>query len=371
MTTFQKIFEIDWVLVILLCMLSAVGLSMLYSVSGGEFEPWTLKQGLRYVLALCVMFFVAVIDIRVWYKATWGIFFACLVLLLAVEVFGVVGMGAKRWIDLKFMKVQPSELMKIAVILATAKFYNGLNTQQVSTLLNIVRVSFLLLVPAYLVFRQPDLGTAILIVAGGIGVGFVAGISWRWFIAGGASIAIIAPLIWSVVLRPYQKKRVLTFLNPEADPLGNGYHIIQSKIAIGSGGMMGRGFMQGTQSNLDFLPEKHTDFIFSVIAEELGFVGAVSVLLLVLLILFKTMVIAINSASKFGKFVAIGMGITFFLYVFINAGMVMGLLPVVGVPFPLLSYGGTVMMTIMAAFGLVQNVHIHRHIEYAELDSYK
>ena len=367
MTIFQKISEIDLVLVILLCVLSALGLSMLYSVSGGEFQPWALKQGLRYVLALCAMIVVAVIDIRAWYKATWVVFFACLALLLAVEMFGVVGMGAQRWIDLTFIKIQPSELMKIAVILATARFYNGLNIQQVSTVWNIVRIAFLLLVPAYLVFRQPDLGTSILIIAGGIGVGFVAGISWRWFIAGGASFVIIMPLIWSVVLRPYQKKRVLTFLNPEADPLGNGYHIIQSKIAIGSGGMTGRGFMQGTQSNLDFLPEKHTDFIFTVIAEELGFVGAVSVLMLVLIILFKTMIIAMNSASKFGKFIAMGMGITFFLYVFINTGMVMGLLPVVGVPFPLLSYGGTVMITIMVAFGFVQNVHIHRHIEYAEL----
>ena len=371
MTIVQKIFRIDWILVMLSCVLAFLGLSMLYSVSGGEFQPWALKQGLRYIFALLAMVIVAVIDIRIWHKATWAIFFVCLGLLLAVEIFGFAGMGAQRWIDLKFIKIQPSEVMKIAVILATARFYNGLSTQKVSSLWNIVRIIFLLLVPAYLVFRQPDLGTAILIVAGGVGVGFVAGISWRWFMAGGISLAIAIPLIWTIVLRPYQKKRVLTFLNPEADPLGNGYHIMQSKIAIGSGGLMGRGFMQGTQSNLDFLPEKHTDFIFSVIAEELGFLGAMSVLLLVLIILFKTMVIAMNSTSKFGKFVAMGMGITFFLYVFINTGMVMGLLPVVGVPFPLLSYGGTVMITTMVAFGFIQNVHIHRDIENVELGSYK
>ncbi len=367
MTILQKLYEMDWVLVFLLSVLAFIGMSMLYSVAGGNFQPWAVKQAVRFIMALFFMIVVAVVDIRIWYKLAWPLFFASVGLLVAVELVGEVGMGAQRWIDLKVIKLQPSEIMKISVILVVARFYNRLNLYQVSSFWHVTWLFGILAIPVILVFRQPDLGTAILIVAGGLGVGLVAGISWKWFTAGAVGLAGLIPLVWTFILRPYQQNRVRVFLDSELDPLGKGYNIIQSKITIGSGGMTGRGFMQGTQSNLGFLPERHTDFIFAVVAEELGFVGAISLLLLIFTILFKTMIIAINTSSKFAKLMTMGMGITFFLYIFINAGMVMGLLPVVGVPFPLLSYGGTVMITVMVAFGFVQNAHIHRYRENPEL----
>ena len=363
MSVFEKIKAIDWWLVLAICILAMVGTLTLYSVAGGSFYPWAVQHISRFLFAFVIMIIVAVIDIRLLYRYSWLFFAGSLFLLVIVELIGVVGMGAQRWIDLKVFKLQPSEIMKIALILVLARFYSGLSKHHISSLPAVGVLILILVIPSYLVFRQPDLGTAILMVVGGLCVAFLAGLSWKWIVGGIVLLGSSIPFVWSVVLRPYQQKRILTFLNPEDDPLGKGYHILQSKIAIGSGGFTGRGFMQGTQSNLGFLPEKHTDFIFAVVAEEFGFIGSVSLLCLVAFILFRIFVISQQISSVFGRLVAMGMGTTFFLYVLINVGMVMGLFPVVGVPFPLLSYGGTVMITIMVAFGFIQNMWVNKDME--------
>ena len=363
----EKIKNIDWVLFISVSLLAMVGFLMQYSVAGADFSPWAIQHSIRYILAVFLMFAIAIIDIRFWYKWAWVLFGFSVFLLIVVELFGYVGMGAQRWIDLKVFKLQPSELTKIFIILALARYYSSISVYKISSLRSVLTLMIVLFIPAGLVYKQPDLGTAILLIAGGISVAFLAGLSWKWIISGIVSIMALIPLVWTVILRPYQQKRVLTFLDPESDPLGKGYHILQSKIAIGSGGMTGQGFAQGNQTQLGFLPEKHTDFIFTVIAEELGFVGGVAVLLLIFFILFKIYIIAQKVYSPFAKLVAMGIGTTFFLYVMINIGMVMGLFPVVGVPLPLVSYGGTVMITIMCAFGFVQNMWVHRTIEHPNI----
>jgi len=358
-----KIKDIDWILFTCVFLLATVGFVMQFSVAGGSFTPWAIKHGIRFLFGILLMLIIAIIDIRFWYKWAWAFFVLSILLLLYVEFFGYTGMGAKRWINLKIFKLQPSELVKIFSILALAKYYTSISQYRISSFKSVFFVLLVLLIPAGLVYRQPDLGTAILIVLGGMGVAFLAGLSWKWILTGISLIIFTIPFIWSLVLRPYQQKRIITFLNPESDPLGKGYHIIQSKIAIGSGGMVGQGLVQGRQTQLGFLPENHTDFIFTVIAEELGFIGSIFVLLLILFILYKILVISHSVYSAFAKLVVMGMGFTFFLYVLINVGMVMGLFPVVGVPLPLVSYGGTVMITIMVGFGFIQNMWVHRRIE--------
>ncbi len=368
MTNIAKIKDIDWVLFMCVFLLATVGFVMQFSVAGGSFTPWAIKHGIRFLLAILLMFTIAIIDIRFWYKWAWIFFAFSILLLIYVEFFGHIGMGAKRWIDLKVFKLQPSELVKIFLILALAKYYTSISQYKISSFKSVFFMLVVLLIPAGLVYRQPDLGTAILIILGGLSVAFLAGLSWKWILSGISLIALVVPSVLSLVLRPYQQKRITTFLDPESDPLGKGYHIIQSKIAIGSGGMTGQGLVQGRQTQLGFLPENHTDFIFTVIAEELGFIGSMSVLLLILFILYKILIISHNVYSAFAKLVVMGMGITFFLYVLINVGMVMGLFPVVGVPLPLISYGGTVMITTMVGFGFIQNMWVHRRIENPSVD---
>jgi rod shape determining protein RodA len=364
MTTYQKLQNMDWVLVFLISVLACIGFAILYSVADGNLTPWASNQMVRFFVGFCLMIGIAIIDMGFWYRWSWLFFGLGVVLLLFVELFGSVGMGAQRWIDLRVVKLQPSELMKIASILAVARFFSSTSLQSASSWVNLLIIGIILLIPAGLVYRQPDLGTAILLLAGGVSIVFISGVSWRWFAGGIGFLLAVIPFVWSLVLRPYQKRRVLTFLNPEQDSLGAGYHILQSQIAIGSGGLTGNGFMQGTQANLNFLPEKHTDFIFTVIAEDFGFIGAVAVLFLIMIILVKILFITLNVRSKFAKLVAMGMGTTFFLYIIINVGMIMGLFPVVGVPFPFLSYGGTVIITMMAAFGFIQNIWVHRHANH-------
>ncbi len=368
MTLLQKLSTIDWTLTFLLCLLGSFGLVMLYSVSGGSFYPLAFTQLIRFIIGLVIMIFIAVVDIRVWYKFSWLFFIIGVALLLLVYGFGESTMGARRWLNLGFFRIQPSEIMKVASVLAIARMYCSMSLGLVSSSLSILKLLLLMFIPVFLVYKQPDLGTAILLLAGAISMGFLVGISWKFILGGTTLILATVPFVWSAILRPYQRDRILIFLEPETDPLGSGYHIIQSKIAIGSGGLSGRGFMNGTQSNLGFLPEKHTDFIFTVVAEEFGFVGVVSVLLLVFLILLRVMRISHNSRGKYATLVSMGMGVTFFLYILINAGMVMGVFPVVGVPFPLISYGGTVMLSTMIGFGFVQNCWVHRDIEQPDSD---
>jgi len=279
-----------------------------------------------------------------------------------VEVAGDIGMGAQRWISVGALNLQPSELMKIAMVLALARYFHGLRIEDVSNIFRLIPPIVMIALPVALVVRQPDLGTAILLLAGGASLVFLAGINW-WYIIGGVTASVAAiPIGWQF-LADYQRNRVLTFLDPERDPLGAGYHILQSKIALGSGGVFGQGFLQGTQSHLNFLPEKQTDFIFTMLAEEFGLVGALGLLGLYVVVLAIGVITAVRCYSQFGRLVAMGVSVTLFLYVFINAAMVMGLVPVVGVPMPLVSYGGTSMMTIMFGFGLLMAVHIHRDVE--------
>jgi rod shape determining protein RodA len=308
------------------------------------------------------MLAVALVDIRLWLKYAYLFYFAALALLAAVEVMGYVGMGAQRWLDLGYINLQPSELMKIALVLALARYFHGLSVDEVARTAFLIPPMLMVAAPAALVLRQPDLGTALLILVGAAAILFAAGVQiWKFAVVGIVAMATL-PVGWQF-LHEYQKQRVLTFLDPESDPLGSGYHIIQSKIALGSGGLTGKGFMQGTQSHLSFLPEMQTDFIFTMLAEEFGLVGGLGLLGLYVILLAYGFVISVRSRSQFGRLVGVGITTTFFLYVFINIAMVMGLIPVVGVPLPLISYGGTAMLTLMLGFGFLLCVHIHRDLQ--------
>jgi rod shape determining protein RodA len=355
----EKLLSINWGLVLLLTAIACMGFAMLYSAANGNWQPWAGKQAIRYGVAVIVMIIVALIDIRTWLKAAYGFYALAMALLVAVEVRGAIGMGAQRWIDLGVIQIQPSELMKVALILALARYFNGLSAEELGKPLRIAIPAALILVPAALVLKQPDLGTAMMLVLAGGAIFFIAGVRlWMFglvFAAAGAG----GPIAWRF-LRDYQKKRIYTFLDPESDPLGAGYHSLQSKIAIGSGGFFGKGFMSGTQAHLSFLPERQTDFIFTMIGEEFGFVGGLALLGVFTLVFIYGFAIAFRSRSHFGRLLALGITINLFLYVFINTAMVMGLIPVVGVPLPLISYGGTAMLTVMFGMGLLLSVYVHR-----------
>ena len=365
-TGVRKVLYMNWALVLLLTAVAGVGFLMLYSVAGGNISRWAEPQMERFALGLAVMFAVAMVPIWFWRNVAGLAYGLSLLLLLAVEFFGVTGMGAQRWIDLGFMRLQPSELTKITLVMILAAYYDWLDIRKVSHPLWVAIPIVLILIPTFLVLTQPDLGTAILLLAGGGIVMFLAGVSWWYFgavaAAGGGLIAAVFSsrgTSWQL-LQDYQYRRIDTFLDPASDPLGAGYHITQSKIALGSGGWTGRGFMQGTQSRLNFLPEKHTDFIFTTLAEEFGFVGAASLLTLYALILIFCVLSALKNPDRFGSLLTLGIAAAFFLFFAVNMSMVMGLAPVVGVPLPLVSFGGSAMLVLMAAFGLVQSAHIHR-----------
>lgn len=359
MSVAQKLMELNWFLVLVLCALAGVGFAMLYSGSNGSMEPWASRQMVRFGIGLGVMIVVALVDIRVWLQFAYPIYFVSLVLLAAVEFVGTIGMGAQRWVDLGVFQLQPSEVMKIALVLALARYFHARNLDEIETFRGLALPSVMVLVPAALVLKQPDLGTALLLIMGSAMIFFAAGVRLRIFGYGIALGLISIPVGWQF-LHDYQKGRILVFLNPESDPLGAGYHIMQSKIALGSGGVFGRGYMQGTQSHLNFLPEMQTDFIFTMLAEEFGLVGGVGLLFLYAVVIAYGMGIGNQSRHHFGRLVALGVTATFSLYVIINIAMVMGLLPVVGVPLPLVSYGGTAMMALMIGFGLILCVFIHR-----------
>jgi len=365
-TGLNKVLHLNWALILLILAVSGVGFMMLYSVAGGSVRPWLVPQFQRFVLGFAAMLFVAFTPIWFWRNVSGLAYGVSILLLLLVAIMGSVGMGAQRWIDLGFIRLQPSEMAKITVVMLLAAYYDWLDPRRVSRPLFVLIPVVLILVPTFLTLRQPDLGTAILLLTGGAAVMFLAGVHWAYF---GAVFATGMGLVFAVfysrgtswqLLQDYQYRRIDVFLDPSIDPLGAGYHITQSQIALGSGGWTGRGFMQGTQSGLDFLPEKQTDFIFTTLAEEFGFVGAVSLLALYLLILLFCITTALRTKDRFASLVTLGVAATFFLYFAINMAMVMGLAPVVGVPLPMISYGGSAMLVVLVAFGLVQSAHIHR-----------
>ena len=358
-----KLAQIDWTLMLVLCLIAATGAAMLYSISGLSWEPWAAKHLVRFGLCIGMMIVLATVDVRLWFMSAYPVYGFGLVLLIAVEIGGDVSLGAQRWLDLGFVRLQPSEIMKIGLVLALARFYHGLSAEAAKFSWRLVVPVVLIAMPTLLVAHQPDLGTAVLLAASGGAVMVLAGLSLRVVGALAALLAASIPPFVMFVLHDYQRSRILTFLNPEADPSGSGYHILQSKIALGSGGLLGKGYGLGSQSQLNFLPEKHTDFIFATLAEEFGFIGCISVLLLFAAAITIALRIASVSHSHFGRLGAAGVTATFALYVMINGAMVMGLAPVVGVPMPLLSYGGTVMLTVMVGFGLVQSVRVHRYSE--------
>ena len=345
-----------------ICLVAGVGFAMLYSAAGGNLSPWASRQMIRFSAGLGVMLVIALIDIRFWLRYAYLFYGIGLALLVSVEFFGVVGMGAQRWVDLGLFQLQPSEVMKVAIVLALARYFHALSMEEVGQFRWLLLPTILIVAPVTLVLRQPDLGTAILLGVVGFGIFFVAGVRLWKFAAAGALALGGLPIVWQY-LHDYQKARILTFINPEQDPLGSGYHIMQSKIALGSGGVFGKGFLQGTQSHLDFLPEMRTDFIFTMLAEEFGMAGGLALLTLYALLLAYGFAIALRARNHFGRIVALGVTGGFFLYVFINIAMVMGLVPVVGVPLPLISYGGTSMMTLLVGFGLLMSVWIHRDVE--------
>lgn len=365
----QKLLHLHWVFIILMTLTACFGFAMLYSAAGGDLDPWASRQMVRFGLGFLGMIVVAVTDIRLWLRYAYAFYFLVLALLIAVELAGFVGMGAQRWISLGIFNVQPSELMKVALVLALARYFHGGSIEDVGRVMYLVPPLILVAIPAVLIIRQPDLGTTLMLVLASVAIFFAAGVRMWKFVLGGVLALVSAPVAWFTILRDYQKQRILTFLNPETDTLGSGYHIIQSKIALGSGGMFGKGFMQGTQGHLNFLPEKQTDFIFTMLAEELGLVGGLTLIAMYILLLAYGLIIAMSSRNHFGRLVAIGVIVTFFLYIFINIAMVMGLIPVVGVPLPLVSYGGTAMLTILFGFGLLLSVHIHRDMTIGRRDS--
>jgi len=363
-----KFGEIDWVFCLALFMIAGAGALMLFSVAGSSWEPWAAKHLLRFTLCFLMLVFLAMVDIRVWFAIAYPVYAIGLLLLVAVEAIGDVRLGAQRWLSLGPFSFQPSEIMKIGIVLALARFYHGLSADRAKLSWWLLIPAAMLGVPVLLVAHQPDLGTAMLIAMTGGAIIVLAGLSWRIILGGILAAAVAIPPFVLFVMHDYQRKRVLTFLNPESDPSGSGYHIMQSMIALGSGGLLGKGYGLGSQSQLNFLPEKQTDFIFATLAEEFGFVGCVSILVLYAAVIFMALRTSYLSHSHFGRLASAGVTATFALYVLINGSMVMGLAPVVGVPMPLLSYGGTVMLTVMVGFGLVMSVRVHR---YAEVTSGK
>jgi rod shape determining protein RodA len=359
MTLGEKLAEVNWGLVAILTVIACVGFVMLYSAGNGSFQPWAGRQMARFAVGLCLLMVLALVDIRLWLRYAYGIYGVAFALLVAVEVMGDIGMGAQRWINLGVINLQPSEVMKIALIIVLARYFHALPEEAEGKLRYLAWPAALALAPAALVLRQPDLGTAMMLLMVAGAVFFMAGVRlWKFGVVLGAVVAAV-PIAWQF-LKPYQQNRILTFLNPESDPLGAGYHIMQSKIALGSGGIFGKGFMQGSQAHLNFLPEKQTDFIFTMLAEEFGFSGGLVLLVLYGLVLVYGFSIALRAQSQFGRLLALGVTSTFFLYVFINIAMVMGLVPVVGVPLPLISYGGTSMLTLLIGFGILIGVNVHR-----------
>jgi rod shape determining protein RodA len=360
-----KVWQVNWLYVALLCALAGVGYVALFSAAGGAPEPYAARHVLRFTAGLVLMIGIALVDIRFIARLAWPVYLVSLVLLVLVLRYGHAGKGAQRWIDLGGLQVQPSELMKIALVLALASWFHRASWERIGNPLFLIVPVIAVLVPVALIVKEPNLGTAVITAILGAAMLFAAGVRWWKFIL----VALPAPFVAGIAyshLHGYQRARIDTFLHPESDHLGAGYNIIQSKIALGSGGMWGKGFLQGTQGHLDFLPEKQTDFIFTMIGEEFGYAGGVAVMALLGLIVLGGMAIALRCRHQFGRLVAFGIAMNFFLYVFVNIAMVMGAIPVGGVPLPLVSHGGSAMITVMIGFGVLMSVHVHRDVEFGE-----
>ena len=365
-TGISKVLFLNWALILVVSAVAALGWLMLYSISGGNMATWAEPQMKRYAAGMVIYLAVALTPIWFWRNMSALGYVLTFILLLIVEFFGAVGMGAQRWIDLGFIRLQPSELMKVTMVMALAAYYDWLDDKRISRPLWVLIPVLVIIVPTALVVMQPNLGTSIMLVLGGAAVMFAAGVSIWYFVVVGllgtgavASVFLTRGTAWQF-LHDYQYKRIDTFLDPAADPMGAGYNIIQAKIALGSGGWTGKGFMQGTQSRLNFLPEKHTDFIFTTLGEEFGFAGAFSLLTMYALILIFLIWAALQNKDRFSQLYIIGIAVNFFLYIAVNLSMVMGMAPVVGVPLPFLSYGGSATLVLLLAFGLVQSAIVHR-----------
>ena len=365
-TGWRKVLFINWGLIVLIIGAAFSGFVMLISVAGGSLDPWASAQIQRFSIGLLAMFIIAMTPIWIWRNVSVPIYIVALLLLLLVEFLGSTGMGAQRWINLGFINLQPSEVAKVALVMLMAAYYDWLPTDKVSKPLWVLVPVIFISLPVLLVLQQPDLGTSILLLISGVIMMFLAGVHWVYF---GTVIALTSGFVVALfksrgtewqLLQDYQFLRIDTFLDPDKDPLGAGYHITQSKIALGSGGWTGRGFMEGTQSRLNFLPEKHTDFIFTTIAEEFGFIGTISILAIYVGIIIFCLHSALKHKERFSSLLSLGLTVTFFLFFAVNMSMVMGLAPVVGVPLPLISYGGSAMLVLMGAFGLIQSAHVHR-----------
>ena len=358
-----KLWQISWLYVLLLCALAGIGYVALYSAGGGP-GPYAQRHVLRFAVGLLLMISVALIDIRVIQRLAWVAYGISLMLLVAVMRYGHVGKGAQRWLDIGGLQLQPSELMKIALVLALASWFHRASWERIGNPLFLIPPVLAILTPVALILKEPNLGTAMITAILGATVMFAAGVRWWKFVLVLLPVPLIANFVY-LHLHGYQRARIDTFLHPETDPLGAGYNIIQSKIALGSGGMWGEGFLHGTQGRLDFLPEKQTDFIFTILGEEFGLVGALAVMGLLLLLVLGAMLIAVRCRHQFGRLVATGIACNFFLYVFVNIAMVMGVIPVGGVPLPLVSHGGSAMITVMVGFGILLSAHVHRDVEFA------
>ena len=360
-----KLSEIDWIFVLTLCLIAGAGTVMLFSIAGSSWDPWAIQHVMRFSICLAMLIALAMIDIRVWFALSYPVYIIGLLLLVAVEAVGDTRLGAQRWLSIGAFSFQPSEVMKLGIVMALARFYHGISADSARLSWWLLIPAAMILAPVLLVAHQPDLGTAMLILLTGAAIVVLAGLDWR--VIGGAALAglLTVPPFVLFVMHDYQRQRVLTFLDPESDPSGSGYHILQSMIALGSGGLLGKGYGLGSQSQLNYLPEKQTDFIFAALAEEFGFAGCVGVLILYAAVIFMALRTAYISHSHYGRLATAGLTATFTLYVLINGAMVMGLAPVVGVPMPMLSYGGTVMLTVMIGFGLVMSARVHRYSEVA------
>ena len=355
----EKIRSISWGLVLLVFIAAAIGIAVLFSAADGAMQPWAATQTIRFAIALVPMLGAALLSIQIWFRAAYWTYAIALALVVAVDLRGFIGMGARRWIDLGVIQLQPSELMNVALVMALARYFHTLSSEDIRRVRFLLLPALMILLPATLVLKQPDLGTAIMLLMTGAVLFFIGGVRlWMLVLAMPSAVAAV-PVGWHF-LRAYQKTRIYTFLDPESDPLGAGYHILQSKIALGSGGLFGKGFLNGSQSHLNFLPEKQTDFIFTTLAEEFGFIGGLGLLTLYALIIAYGFAIALRCRNHFGRILGLGIVTNFSLYVFINTAMVMGVIPVVGVPLPLISYGGTAMLAVMFGFGLLLNVGVHR-----------